>query len=297
VAALFFGIQTFGAPAPTPLKSALFDEGLTAEQVELVMAGLLKEYSPEKARANIAWLRKQGVQNIGAVLVKFPALLGYSISQRLNVRVKWLRMQGVKNITRMIVEFPSIFGYATDQNLSLKIIWLKNVGFRGIGKMIEKFPPLLGLSLVDNLDPKLRELTSKSKWNLSLAVIENQPQLFGASMARLEQLWAFLELLGALDPRRSFSLNQLTEARRALIVQQVSAQSILDHLKAVHVLHGDRTVDDLMETHLNILSDEELVSIVQVFRNNDWSEILVPRGKLTDRAIYSIASYCHKVLK
>jgi hypothetical protein len=77
----------------------------------------------------------------------------------------------------------------------------------------------------------------------------------------------------------------------------VSAQSILDHLKAVHVLHGDRTVDDLMETHLNILSDEELVSIVQVFRNNDWSEILVPRGKLTDRAIYSIASYCHKVLK
>lgn len=279
------------------LKLVLIEEGLTAEQANIVAAGLLKPYSTAKAKETIAWLRMQGVQRIGAVLVKLPVLLGYSVPQRLQKRVEWLKRLGVQNVTKVITDFPAIFGYSTEKNLNLKIQWLKLVGFNHIGAMVDDFPPLLGLSLVDNLDPTLKVLTSKSKWNLPISLIEKQPRLLGSSLARLRKLSEFLDLLAALNSRTSFPLNQLSESRRVMIVQSVSAEIVLENLKAAQVIHGDRTLEDLMETQLHVLSHEELLGLVEVFRNKDWDQILVPRGKITDRAIYFISGYCQKVLK
>ncbi|HND84593.1 MAG TPA: hypothetical protein PLU50_02245 [Pseudobdellovibrionaceae bacterium] len=265
------------------------------EKVISVYPAILGISIHENLNPKIKWLKDQGVVDVAKVITFHPVMLGLSIRDNLDPKVAWLRSQGVIDVGRVITVSPNILGLSITKNLNPKVEWLRSQGLSKIGKILNDFPQVFGLSIQDNLAPTFAEL--RTSWALTQSDIERSPLLLGASLKRIKELRGWINHLSQFVNEGEFAFDQLDRGAKITCIQNLSAGTLVQYLQQAKVIHPDRDHQDLLALNFASLSELEKRNLKAVFHSGDFGKLLVRKGRLSQKALKTIGSYCEDVLK
>ncbi len=248
----------------------------------------IETVTPGKKILIAQWLAKQGIENPNAVIRKFPRILYSSIEDKLDGHVAWMRSVGFQDIPRVINNAPQVLGLSVESSLKPKLAWLKEIGVENPVMLLERFPILLTLNLENNLKETWNEMSHF--WNIDISDFNKKPQLFGASLKRIQLMRQFLDTIARWAGEESFPISSLTRERRIIIVQRISVENILEHLRLTKIIR--RSVTTILE-----INTREQQAIVNLYHSGFFAKILQPKGKLGAYNKSDIPLFCGKVLE
>lgn len=222
-------------------------------------------YSGLKYDAKMMWLKNQGVKDTAQVLVNFPSFFGQSIKS-LDSKVRWFKKQGIQDIGRLIETYPNILGSSIEDSLEPKLKWLEGQGIQDIPELIARYPQIFSLSIEDNLDPKMIEY--RDIWKLSTEELEKTPIYFGSSLKRVQELRDFLNEIAKMGGAKKFAFSRLSENQRRKLIQNLSAEKLMDYLKQIHAI--DESRESLAD-----LTKKERTLLGELYKSKDLSKLFI----------------------
>ncbi|HND86138.1 MAG TPA: hypothetical protein PLU50_10035 [Pseudobdellovibrionaceae bacterium] len=248
----------------------------------------IETVTPGKKILIAQWLANQGVENPNAVIRKFPRILYSSNEDKLDGHVAWMKSVGFQDIARVINIAPQVLGLSVESSLKPKLDWLKDIGVENPVMLLERFPILLTLNLENNLKETWNEMSHF--WNIDISDFNKKPQLFGASLKRIQLMRQFLDTIARWAGEESFPISSLSKVRRITIIQRMSVEFILEYFRQSNIIRSE--VTDIAE--LNV---QEKNTIVNLYRSGIFQKDLIPRGKLGALSRSKTPLYCGKVLE
>jgi len=148
--------------------------GCTAKEATKAEGALLPNIAESMTRAQaeerLGWLQSElGLSDaeLKKVVMRFPALLGYSVEDNMAPKLDWLQARldlDDAGLRKMVLRLPALLSCSVENNLTPKLDWLQtrlDLDDAGLRKMVLLLPALLSYSIEDNMEPKLQWLQTR----------------------------------------------------------------------------------------------------------------------------------------